>query len=265
VITIVGLGVKTVDQVTRETERAIRGCNEVLFVDTGVATREFLESLCPRVTPLFGESYVEQDRRFDAYHHMAARVVEAALDHGPVVFAMHGHPLVGAYAPFVIRDLADAMGIPVRVLPGVCSMDALFTALMLDPVATGLQTYECTDLLLRRRPLQPDVPAILWGIGTVETRLHSTRHSRPERFHRLVRHLVQFYPADHAVAAMYVSPHPFLPDERHVFPLGAMPDHAGHLHHGTSLYLPPVELRAVQDPELAYLVDDPAHLAGITR
>lgn len=58
-IHIIGLGVLNIDQITRETEPAIRRSNEVLYVDTGVATRSFLEGLCPRVTALFESSYAE--------------------------------------------------------------------------------------------------------------------------------------------------------------------------------------------------------------
>ena len=62
-ITIVGLGVANVDQITREAERAIRAANEVLYVDTGVATHTYLESLCPRVTSLFETAYEESGQR----------------------------------------------------------------------------------------------------------------------------------------------------------------------------------------------------------
>ncbi|UCE58731.1 MAG: hypothetical protein JSU63_14960, partial [Phycisphaerales bacterium] len=157
-IYIVGLGVLNVDHVTRETERVIRRSNEVLYVDTGVATQAYLEGLCPRVTPLFATSYEEDEHRLNAYHHMAARVLEAALDHPPVTFAMHGHPIVGVYAPFLIRDMAGLLDLEVLVLPGVSAMDCLFAELMVDPCIVGMQMYEATDLLLRRRPLQTDVP-----------------------------------------------------------------------------------------------------------
>ena len=123
-IHIVGLGVLNVDQITRQTERAIRRSNEVLYVDTGIATRTYLESLCPRVTSLFETSYQETGHRLNAYHHMAARVLDAALDHPPVTFAMHGHPIVGAYAPFLIRDMAGLLGLETLVLPGISAMDS---------------------------------------------------------------------------------------------------------------------------------------------
>ena len=75
-IWIAGLGMQTVTQVTREVENAIRESQEVLYIDTGVATQPLLESFCRRVTPLYSESYSEKGLRVTAYEHMAARVVD---------------------------------------------------------------------------------------------------------------------------------------------------------------------------------------------
>src|SRR5262249_45569347 len=85
-INLAVMGLQTVTQITREVQDACRGSAEILYVDTGIATRTFLETLCPRVTPLFDESYAPDASRVSAYHHMAARVVEAALDHPPGTF-----------------------------------------------------------------------------------------------------------------------------------------------------------------------------------
>jgi hypothetical protein len=262
---VVGLGVLNVDDVTRGTERVLRSCNEVLFVDTGIATRDYLATLCERVTPLFEESYREAGRRLDAYDVMAARVIEAALDHPPVAFAMVGHPTVGAYAPFLIRDMAQSLDLRVKVLPGISALDALCADLMLDPCVDGLQTYEATDVLLRRRPLRPDVPAVIWQVGTLETRLHSERVSRPGRFVRFRDHLLRFYPPTHPVTAVYASPHPLLPTAKHTFPLGEICEHADALHPGVSLVVPPVGRRPLQDAALARDVDSVEHLRRITR
>ena len=160
-IYIVGLGVLNVDQITRQAERVMRRCKEVLYVDTGIATGAYLERLCPRVTSLYETSYQESGQRLNAYFLMAARVVDAALDHPPVAFAMHGHPIVGAYAPFLIQDMGSLLSLEVEVQPGISAMDCLCAELKIDPTVAGMQMYEATDLLLRRRPLQPDVPAMV--------------------------------------------------------------------------------------------------------
>ncbi|MBW1880388.1 MAG: hypothetical protein JRJ84_18680, partial [Deltaproteobacteria bacterium] len=234
-IWIVGLGINGVDQVTRETERVLHASKEVLYADAGVGTRAYLEQMCPRVTDLFSDSYCEQRPRLNTYHHIAARVVEAALRHRPVTFAIHGHPLVFSYPPFLIADLARVLGMKVRIQPGISATAALLCDLEVDPGLFGMQMYEATELLVRRRPLVPDVPALIWQIGDVETRLRSMRPSRPERFDRIRDHLLQFYPADHPVVAVYSSPHPLMRSTRLDFPLGRIGDYAAQLHIGYTL------------------------------
>jgi hypothetical protein len=236
----------------------------VLFLDTGVATKPFLETLCSRVTPLYQESYAEERPRVSAYRHIAARVMDAALDHPPVTFAIHGHPMVAAHPPFQILELAHALHVEVTVLPGISAIDGILADLRLDPVVHGMQMYEATDLLLRRRPLQPDVPAIIWQIGPLETSLHSMRVSRPERFSRFIAHLRQFYPGGHEVAAIYCSPHPLMPPEILRFRLEDMGDYAPRIHHGFSLYVPPAGARAIQDYELLEKLSSAEHLRELT-
>jgi hypothetical protein len=262
---IAGLGIQTVNQVTPEVEQALRASREILYLDTGVATKRYLEGLCPRVTSLFEQSYGENRPRLNAYEHMAIRVLEAALDHPPVTFAIHGHPLIAVHPPFLVLELANALGVRVKVLPGTSAIDTLVADLRIDPVVHGVQMYEATDLLLRRRPLHNDVPAIIWQIGSLETGLHSQRVSRPERFARFVAHLRQYYPPRHQVVAIYSSPHPLLPPAILRFALEDMGRYAEEIHAGFTLYVPPAVGRPVQDWDLAAKLYSVDHLRNLTR
>ena len=264
-IWIAGLGLQTVSQVTREVELAIRSSNEVFYLDTGVATRSYLEGLCPRVTSLYEESYSIDDPRLNAYRHMAARVVDAALDHPPITFAIHGHPLIATHPPFLVLELARALDLQVTVLPGISAIDVILADLRVDPVVQGVQMYEASDLLLRRRPLQPEVPAIIWQIGPLETCLHSMAVSRPERFSRFVAHLRQYYPPRHEVVAIYCSPHPILPPAILRFALEDMGQYAHEIHAGFTLYVPPAASRPIQDYDLLAKLYSVEHLRSITQ
>ena len=73
--------------------------------------------------------------------------------------------------------------------------------------------YEATDLPLRQRPLQPDVPCLLWQVGTVESSLFGRAANKPGRFTKIRDYLLRFYP-------------------------------------GLTLYIPPVEWRPVADDDL---------------
>jgi hypothetical protein len=168
-------------------------------------------------------------------------------------------------APFLIRDAAALLGLSVRVLPGISAMATLFAELMIDPGVHGVLMYEATDVLLRRRPLLPDVPTLIWQVGTLESRLYSGRRSRPERLARFQQALSASYPEDHPVTALFSSPHPLVPSHRLDFAVSELCDHAPVLHAGFTLYLPPARLRPLHDPDLYALLDDRAHLHRITE
>jgi hypothetical protein len=264
-ITIIGLGVSVTDHVTPESERAIRSANEVLYVDTGVATRTWLEARCPVVTDLYGTCYAESGHRLDTYHHIAAQVVEAAMLRPPVVFAVQGHPTVFCYPPFLVKQVAELLGISVSIQPGISSMACLFAELMIDPAPHGLQMYEATDLLLRQRPLLADVPALIWQVGSLESHLFTARPSAPERFVRFRDHLLRYYAPNHPVTAIYASPHPLAASQISHFALGELTEHAAELQGGVTLYVPATHPRPVADTALHAMLSRRGHLDDITR
>src|SRR5262249_24541827 len=144
-IHIVGLGVKGIEHVTRETESACRRSNEILAVANLPAVLTYLKSLCLRVTDLHPLSYEEDENRLKAYDTMSAMVLAAALDHAPVTFATYGHPLIYVYPTRQIVDAAPYLGLTVRVLAGISSLDTMLIDLGVDPAIDGLQMYEATD------------------------------------------------------------------------------------------------------------------------
>ena len=263
-IWIVGLGIVTAGQLTREVEQAIHASREVLYLDAGAATRPLLESFCPRVTSLYDITYGEEQPRESGYGRAAECVIAAALDHPPVTFALHGHPLIAAHPPFLVMERARELGLRVRVLAGVSAIGTVLADLRIDPVVGGMQMYEATDLLLRRRPLQPDVPALIWQIGPLETCLHSMRVSGAHRFERFVAHLSLFYPPRHEMAAVYSPPHPLLKPRILRFALEDMGSHAAEIHSGFTLYIPPVASRPIQDQDLLQKLSSVEHLRNIT-
>ncbi len=159
-IYIVGLGIVGVRQITREAEAALRASHTVFVVDAGFGVLEFIASLGPNVVDLL-PLYQEDGSRDLVYRKMAAIVVQAAMDHPPVAFATYGHPTMFSYPPSLIRRAAALLDLRTHTMAGVSSLDTLIVDLGFDPGSEGLQMYEATDMLLRERPLQPDVPLLL--------------------------------------------------------------------------------------------------------
>ena len=263
-IYIVGTGITPGLHMTRETEAALRSAKEILYVDKSFGIDELLAKYCENTTDLHKSSYVEGHNRLDAYRNMAATVVNAALSHPPVAFALYGHPLVYSLPPFMVISAAEAIGLKVKVLPGISSLDTLFVDLRFDPCTNGVQMYEATDILLRQRPLQADVPCFIWQIGAVESRLYSTAQSTASRFTKIKEYLLKFYPADHRMIAVYSSSMPLVPSTLTEFTLETIDDVAADLHQGVTVFIPSVEARKIADQSILEDMDDNGHLVQLT-
>lgn len=264
-VIVVGLGMR-LEHLTPETEVAARSSRRVFYVSHIPGIRAVLESWCPDVTDLAAEFYRERKDRFESYKRMAARVLEAALETTPVMLALYGHPLILSHPTTLTLRNAPRLGLRVKVLPAVSSMDCLFADLRIDPLASGIQMHEATELLLYRRPLLPDMAALVWQVGLLETRLQTVnKQSRPERLLRFRDHLLRFYPPQHVVYSVATSVEPSSPAEIHRFPIADIPEHGPLLHPGTSLYIPPASVGTIIDQELLRSLTSESHLGMIVR
>lgn len=263
-IYIAGSGIVSVDQITNEVDRAIRRSNEVIYVDNGIGIYEFLSERCEKVTDLIEPSYVINENRINAYHNMAARVLEAALSHAPVTFLLYGHPTVFSYPPFIISRAAKLLNLKIKVLPGISAMGCIFAELGLDPGSVGLQIHEATNLILKHIPLVPEIPALIWQIGSLETCLYSSKMSNRNRYARFREYLLKYYSEDHVVTAIFCSSYPLMPTEVINFPLGKIADYAVDMHSGYTLYIPPAVEDIIKDEQLAKDIVSVEHLETIT-
>lgn len=262
-IYVVGLGIMAVFQTTREAEEAIRSCNHALYVDHSLGVAEYLKGLCGKATSLLN-LYQEHESRLETYRSMAATVIEAALTEPPVCFAAYGHPTMYVYPTVLIRKAASLLNLKVHVVPGISIFDTAIVDLGFDPGITGFQMYEATAVLVEERALQPDVPCLLLQVDTVESALFTRAQSTPERFRRLQKHLLKFYPPSHVVTALYSSTFPILPPIRDSFPLSELPERAVRGAQSGTLYIPPIQRTGKRDTRLEKQLYDPKHLAKIT-
>jgi uncharacterized protein YabN with tetrapyrrole methylase and pyrophosphatase domain len=262
-IYVVGLGIKAIQHITREAEDAMRRSTSILYVDAGFGVEEYLQTLCPNTRCLL-DHYQEMGDRRRTYRGMAAEVLDAALDDPPVCFATYGHPGIYVYPTRLITDGAAALGMAVQVMPGISALDAIITDLKLDPGPQGLQMYEATDVLARTRPLQPDVPCLLWQVGALESALYSAKRGNPQRFLRLQRYLLRTYPEDHLVTMISSSTYQLLEPSMDTFPLSELAERVAQASQSGTLYIPAVGDRRVRDTELLRDVYDPEHLKKIT-
>jgi len=92
------------------------------------------------------DHFYEQHSSFDkVYAAIAEDCVSRAGREGKIIYAVPGSPLVAERTVALIRDLATAAGITVRILPGMSFLDILFARLGVDPV-NGLTVVDAADI-----------------------------------------------------------------------------------------------------------------------
>lgn len=263
-IYILGLGIRGTVQITPETEAALHACRKVYYHGAQPGIAEYLRGFnleLEDLSPLYGPG---TPRRV-TYEGMADAVLNAAQDQPPVGLADYGHPMVCVRASQLIRQQAPALGLRVKVLPGISALDCLIVDLNFDPGKRGLVQYEATYALLYQPRLDPAVPCLLWQVGTLETTLYDPGISLPGRFRRLSEYLARFHPSDHRVA-LAVSPSDPL-DGPIITRLSIDELREAHqeVMSGATLFIPPSSEPEVRDRDLQSRLSDPAHLSAISR
>lgn len=255
---IVGLGIKSYLQVTKEVEQALSLCNDIFFLHGDPSVKTYLSSLAARVNSL-QDCYEEGEPRARAYEEMFRRVTEAATLDPPVGVALYGNPAVLVNLTWAVDEWSVKSGRRIEIIPGVSALDCILVELGVDP-SEGLLSLEANDLLLRHRPLLPEIHLLVWQIGSVESELYATSPSRPERFHRIVQYLLESYPSDHDAVVVTCGSTPVVESSVLRVPLEGLPTLHERLDYSATLYLPPVREGKSLDDDYLKLLQSRSHL-----
>lgn len=261
-IFIVGLGISGFAQVTREVEQALALCKSVFYVHTEPYIESYLKRFCSDVHDL-RTLYSEDQPRLATYHTMANAVLKAAESTRPVGFALYGHPLYFVSPSQMIVEECRKRGWHAEVMPGISALDTLCVDLSFDPATRGLVQYEANYCLVYRPRLDPAVPCLIWQPGSVETRGYHPQPSKPERFLRLQKYLLQFYSPTHLVAFATSASNPLVDAEIIWSELGQFHLRAKDITGICTMFIPAERQPVVQDHEALRALDDPDHIARL--
>lgn len=248
-IGIVGTGIVGAHQITREAQEVIRRCKRTFVIESGYGAAEYLKTLSPEVVQL-GTLYEPGKNRLLTYHKMAAEVVSAALADAPVCLATYGHPWVYCYPTTLITRAAPLLDLHVEVFPGLSSFDTLLVDLGIDIAFDGVQMYEATDLVMRRRPIQVDVTCIIWQPTIFADPTYPIGPHTASQFKPLQDYLLRFYPADHEATLVMTKTFPLARSVVQHVRLGNLASELESAPPVGTLYIPALNERPVEDTEL---------------
>ena len=133
-VTIVGLGPGGHDHVTVETLRTIERVQH-RFLRTA---RHPSADLVPGAAT-FDHVYESADRFADVYAAIVEDLVGAATEHGEVLYAVPGSPLVLERS---VRSLLADDRVRCHVLPALSFLDVVWARLGIDPVEAGVRLVD---------------------------------------------------------------------------------------------------------------------------
>jgi len=233
---IVGSGLKAIADTSMEAVAQIRRADELFYLSADQVTTAWLHELNSSARSL-GSSYAVGKLHRDIYAEMLERVLEPVRAGRRVCVALYGHPGVCAYAGHEAVRRAKAEGYPARMLPGISCEDSLFADLGVDPAASGLQTYEATNFLVRRRVFDPRAGLVLLQLGMLGQNHFKEKYS-PVGVPLLVQVLSQAYGERHLVTLYEAALHSICGPLVEQVELAHLPQ--APIKTATTLYVPPL-------------------------
>lgn len=140
-ITVVGLGPGGDDHVTAETLAAIERITH-RHLRTSVHPSAHLVTDAPGGAVSHDDLYEQADDFDDVYRSITARLLAAADEHGEVLYAVPGSPLVLERTVRYLRTACAEASIDLRLLPAMSFLDVAWARLGVDPVEAGVRLID---------------------------------------------------------------------------------------------------------------------------
>ncbi len=200
-IYLLGSGILSAIQFTRETEQAIISCRAVFVLHDDLMVHDHIRTLCKDVRDL-AYVYDGQSCRRQVYEIIADILINESTAQPTVGLITHGHPLFLVSASDIILDRARSRNLTVRVLPSVSSFDTLLCDLQTD-YGYGIQIFDATSMLINGWVPNPKIPVLIFQIATtlndcVERGEPSTRSLAP-----LIDLIAPLYPTEHECVVLH--------------------------------------------------------------
>ena len=254
-LVVVGTGIESFGHMTPAARNALRGAQEVFYLTADPLSEETLLALNPRSESLH-PLYKVGRNRLVTYAAMVQRVLKAVRRGRRVCLALYGHPGVFALPAHSAVRMARSEGYRATMLPGVSADACLIADLGLDPSASGLQSYEATDFLVRGRKADNRSGLLLWQVGCLGRLDYPTGPVDREKIAVLTGVLLRTYPRKHEVQLYEAATLPGFAPSIETVHIGAL--HEGPITTVTTMYVPPSRRAKVDRAMLARLGIHPA-------
>lgn len=165
-LVIVGMGIKAISHITKETETVIRGCDKVYYLANNTLFFDYLNSISTNIESL-NNLYFSREKRSESYKLLGEKIINDIPKYKNICVAIYGHPLFLVQLSRYLLDWCEKERHDVHVLPAISSLDCLFSDLGINPGDGGIQLMDATELLVYRRTLDPYCHIVLYQVGAI--------------------------------------------------------------------------------------------------
>lgn len=208
-LVVIGSGIKAVSHFTLEAQAHIQQADIVLYAAADPVTDIWIESQNPNAFDLY-QYYADDKARIITYVQMIERIMIEVRAGKYVCALFYGHPGVFVTPSHNAIAIARQEGYDAVMLPAVSAEDCLYADLGVDPSVPGMQIFEATDFLLRRRKVDTTANFVLWQVGCIGDLGFKFGGYKNDKFDVLIDYLEEIYGADHPainyVANMFAGP-----------------------------------------------------------
>ena len=247
-LTVIGSGIEAAG-FTSADEMRIRDADEVFFCVADPATVVWIKALRPDAYDLY-VLYDDGKPRYLTYMQMAEAMLHFVRMGRRVLAIYYGHPGVFVLSTHRAIAIARREGHRAVMRAAVSALDTLCADLGIDPSQPGLQTFEATDMLIRRRRVDTCVHLVLWQVGLIGELGYRRKGFLNSGFSLLLDYLEEAYGPGHTVVNYVGSRYPGIDPVIDVRTIAAFrdPDAQAAVTGISTFYLPPMAAAPV-DPD----------------
>lgn len=205
-LSIIGSGIETLG-FSMSDQTLLENADKVLFCVADPATIVWLKRLRPDALDLY-VLYGDDKIRYTTYMQMAEAQLYWVRQGLNVVVVFYGHPGIFVLSTHRAIMIARREGHRAVMKAGVSALDTLCSDLGVDPSHPGLQTFEATDALTRRRHIDRTLHVVLWQVGLIGELGYRRHGYLNNNFSYFVRWLEEIYGSDFEITHYIGSRYP---------------------------------------------------------
>jgi Tetrapyrrole (Corrin/Porphyrin) Methylases len=203
---VIGSGIQGVSFIMGA-EEYLRTADKVFYTVSNPPTQVWLHKLRPDAFDLY-VLYDDTKPRYHTYVQMSEAMLHYVRKGMRVVTVFYGHPGIFVFSTHRAIAIARREGHHAVMKPGISALDCLCADLGVDPAFPGMQTFEATEVLVRKRWIDVSTHVVLWQVGLIGDTGYRRKGFINDKFPVLVEYLLKFYGPDHHVTHYIAARHP---------------------------------------------------------